>query len=190
MDAHFSNSFGFADERRYEVIEQHLFIDARRYFISEQVDANTPIKFDVVLSGRDGNGMNIPPYNYVTKVELKSLCFPKVKGETYVIIDIPEFSGRVHSNDNKGSHESFAILYFDNGSMDTGVAKPMKGKDFDDKVHFFNPPESTINKFTVSFKKFGGVPVSFNDLVADGETLDAGALLRNISMMFCFTIKK
>ena len=190
MDTYFSNNFGFNDERRYDMMEQHLFIDARRYFTPGDVTLTTPVKFDVIFSSSGNIGMNISPYNHVTKVELKALCFPKVKDESYVIVDIPEFSGRIHSNDNRASHESFAIVYFDNGSMETGVAKPMKGKDFDDKVHYFNPPDNTLNKFSVTFKKHGGDVVTFSDLVAEGQTLDVNTLLQHISMMFCFTIRK
>lgn len=137
--------------------KQHLLVDIRD-FQSQLI--NKQLSITVRLTD-----IGVPPYSVVQSVELKGINFPKLNGENYFVLDIPEFSGRVHSSDNKGSHNSFAVCYYDN--IPTFAMKPMKGKDFDEKKYIFNPPEKNFNKFTINFKKYGGDLITFSDFVVD-----------------------
>lgn len=57
----------------------------------------------------------------VTKVELKSICYPKVANEDYVVMSLDCLNGRVQSAGS--AHNKFAICYFDRSNMDQGTSK-------------------------------------------------------------------
>ena len=204
MEPYFSNNFA-PNPPAVKVYKQQLFIDARDY--AADISANGDnIDFEVkwsngkhtvrtrVQSGTDVHGnpryvdqvdnsaswndsLSIPPYDYVTQVELLGVMCPKVTDENYFIVDIKEFSGTLHSSDNQGSHEKFAIVYFDS------TEKPLKGKDFTQKVCEFNPPLQSLNKIHVQFQKYGGTVLNLqNDF---GATPD----LSKFSLLLEFTIK-
>jgi len=152
---------------------QHLLLDFRDFYYTDvdngkiyQVNNDLGFKLKVNL-----NELGFPAYKNVHSVELKAVSFPKMNNrEIYYILDIYEFNGRLHSSDNTGSHENFAIIYYDNSSQQAGHIKPMKGKDFDEKVYIFNPVES-LNTLNISFKKYGGHVIKPSDIDnTDGKT--------------------
>lgn len=174
MEPYFSQNFA-PEVQRIQYVKQQLFIDARDF--EHEISSKNKMEMTVNFSTSNTNSsLNIGPYNEVVQVELLGLCFPKVANENYVIIDIPELHGVLHSSDNIGSHDKFAIVYFDNAQMSPGETKPMKGKDFAPKICRLNPPIKSLNKFTIKFLTHGGSivgPVNLN----------------NVSLLFEFTIK-
>tara|TARA_B100001996_G_C18667215_1_gene595319 strand:- start:1137 stop:1661 length:525 start_codon:yes stop_codon:yes gene_type:complete len=169
---YFSNNYGYDVLPQPITKRQHLFIDARDYLTA----SNTDLSFVVNLQD-----IGMPDYEEVEEVELKSIMFPKIAGEEYYILDIPEFTGRVHSTDN-GSHDKFAVVYYDSSQTSAGDVKPMKGQDFDKKVHVFNPIKKRLSRFTVTFRKYGG------DIITNTD-IGSGDNYKKISMMFEFKIK-
>ncbi len=124
----------------------------------------------------------VPRYENVISVELKALTFPKIEGESYVVIDINEAAGKLDSTDNNGSNQTFGIAYFDGyetsdglTGMKTGDVKPIKGSDFLRKIAVFDPIK-TISKLHVNFKTYGGNIVT-KAMVANVE---------NVSMLLEF----
>jgi len=234
MEPYFSNNFA-PNPPPVQQYKQQLFIDFRDY-VNDIIKNDGNIEFEVLWSngrhttrkrtqqGTDiyGNptyvntvdnqavwydSLNIPPYEYVTQVELLGISCPTTydendKNENYFIVDIPEFDGVVHSSDNEGSHNKFAIVYFD--SVDNN--KPLKGKDFIQKICHFRPPLQSLNKIRIRFRKHKGVILnlkrnfedSLNDKRLDGESDDVYQTrleqlyvteLRKFSMLLEFTIK-
>ena len=188
---YFSQSY--EQRPKFQYTKQLMFIDARDY--TNEINEN--LEFTVVLSqpmyapNRDDwssviHSLNISPYEEVTQVELKAISFPKIADESYYILDIPEFSGRLHSSDNTGSHETFAIVYYNDTVV--GDATPAKGADFDEKIHVFNPPLKHLNKFRIRFKKHGGDIIKKTEFAADADAADAA--VKKITLLFEFTIKK
>ena len=175
---HFSQNFEL-ESHQHKYTQQVLFVDARDQL--QNANDNTKLSFDVVLSGSNNkDSLNLPPYEQVTRVELKAVCLPKIANEIYYILDIPEFSGRLHSTDNSGSHESFAVIYYPNTDS---IVSPSKGYDFDTKVHEFTPPLKSLSKFRVSFKKYGGSDITVADI--GGTTA-----LRYVNFLLEFTVKQ
>ena len=135
---------------------QHLLLDFRDF--QTQITQDLEIKVKL-------NDLGFPRYENIHSVELKGISFPKMNNdEIYYILDIYEFGGRLHSSDNVGSHEMFAIIYYDNSGQSAGHIKPMKGKDFDEKTYIFNPIEKSLNVLTISFKKYGGTVIKKTDI--------------------------
>lgn len=113
----------------------------------------------------------LPAYRNVTSVELMAVSFPKILGEEWVCLSIEELDDNLDSIDG-GSNGKFAIIYFDN--VPTGVAKPLKGRDFIQKVVTFDPPLSSLDKLTIRFLKHGNLPVTRADLAPLGTTNFSG----------------
>lgn len=204
---YFSNTYGYDVLPQSITKKQHLFIDARDYLVlgennkfqkiirnhysinTNEQGKHVSTTYEGDYSADTGNDdlsfeinlqdIGMPDYEQVEEVELKSIMFPKMAGEEYYILDIPEFSGRVHSTD-KGSHDKFAVVYYDSSQKSLGEVKPMKGYDFDTKVHVFNPIKKRLSRFTVTFRKYGG------DIITNSEI---GDKYEKISMMFEFKIK-
>uniref|UniRef100_A0A6C0F624 Uncharacterized protein n=1 Tax=viral metagenome TaxID=1070528 RepID=A0A6C0F624_9ZZZZ len=193
-----SQHFGYEDERQFKTYKQHLFIDFRD-FLSD-VTQNTEMTITVNLTSTitlynannnvtsKNKSLGIPPYEYVKTAELAAYSIPKLDDEMYIILDIPEFSTRLHSSDYDGSYDKFSILYFDNSTMNTGDIKPMKGANFDKKIYNFNPPDRLFNKFTITLRKHGGDIVKLSDFGATNDDT-ATSLMNKISFLFIFDIK-
>ena len=185
---HFSQNFEY-EPRQHTFKKQLLFVDARDYITPS--DPTTPLSFNVVLSASDSkSSLNIPSYEQVTQVELKAVCFPKIDDEIYYVIDIPEFSGRLHSSDNPGSHESFAIVYYQNDSENKGSVVPAKGSDFDQKLHLVNPPIKSLSKFSVTFRKHGGDILTVGDITVTNDQAGYGSAIKKVNLLFEFTVKQ
>lgn len=134
-------------------VNQILFIDSRDFTFE-----NT-LSYTISLTE-----LGISQYLHVEKMTLKSLSFPKMNNsENYIILDIDAGQRRLHSSDNTGSHDKFAIMYYDNNEMNVGSVKPMKGYDFDIKEVTFNPPLSKLDKINIKFKKYGGELITIED---------------------------
>lgn len=194
MDPYFSQNYA-PEHQGYRMYNQQLFLQARDFI--ENPDADTELKFTVYWSngqlnklGNNGNwnkSLNIPPYDYVTEAELLGVSFPKIDNEMYFIIDIPEFHSTLHSSDNKGSHEKFCIVYYDNSTLNKGEIKPIKGTDFSTKKSIFKPPLQTLNKITIMFKKHNGDILTMDDITPG---TDYQTMLNRISLLLNFKIKE
>jgi len=148
---------------------------------------------DTPLAGARNNVQNvqnvigIPPYEQVSKVELKGVSFPFVHnnnhqntptlntneeyrdngGDAFFAIDIPEFGGRVHSTTNK-LHDVFAIMYYDSTMpVAAGTIKPIRGVDFDRKTYTPKAPIKRLNKFKIRFLNSTGEVVKLGDFHND-----------------------
>lgn len=112
-------------------------------------------------------------YENVVSCELKSLIFPKIEEESYVIVDIPEFQDAhdVVNSTNSTMDHVFAIANFDGvdatnpaSGMQPGDRKPIRGIDFYRKIVNFNPPLASLHKLTCTFRKYGGNVVTKADV--------------------------
>ena len=165
-------------------IHQILMVDLRD-FKEQLVKSNGELRFNVSF-----NDMSFPGFENVESVELKAINFPKMdNSEMYYILDIEEFSRRLHTSDNRGSHDTFAIVYYDNSGQSAGHMKPAKGKDFDEKIYVFNPCEKNLSKLHINFKKYGGSVIQLTDI--DASESPATFLDKYpISLILDFTIIK
>jgi hypothetical protein len=127
-------------------------------------------------------------YEQVLSARLKTLVFPKILNETYVVIDIAEFSDALDSTDN-GSHRCFSVAFFDgvdnqlDPPMQPGDRKPIKSSDCHPQVKVFNPPLSTLSRLRVNFRKHGGQLVTKADVAnVEGVSmlLEVTTLNRNL----------
>lgn len=198
MEPYFSKNYA-PNPPAVQLYKQQFFIDVRDY-IDDIVANNGNLEFTVLWSNgrhtvrrnvpvdhsdlskgytseiikRDWNdSLSIPPYEHVTQVELLGISCPHIKDENYFILDIPEFEGVVHSSDNTGSHEKFAVIYFDSSE------KGLKGKDFIQKVYVFNPPLHSLNKIRVRFRKYGGKVLNLNNDFKDNLDLNYSKYNKN-----------
>lgn len=137
---------------------EYLFIDTRRD-IGNQVtfEHSTKMKFRIkfnetasVASGQLAHALTPGVvYKNIKSVELCGLSFSdnfvaNLSNHQYLIIDIEELSGRVHSN-SQFVHGTFAILYLED------LKAYHKGADFFDKIKTFNPPLSSLSSLNVRF---------------------------------------
>jgi hypothetical protein len=137
---------------------EYLFIDTRRD-IGNQVtfEDSTKMKFRIkfnetasVASGQLAHALTPGVvYKNIKSVELCGLSFSdnfvaNLSNHQYLIIDIEELSGRVHSN-SQFVHGTFAILYLED------LKAYHKGADFFDKIKTFNPPLSSLSSLNVRF---------------------------------------
>jgi hypothetical protein len=167
--------------------KKHLFVDARD-FASTMTDK---LEFNIFFSKTNQLSLTFPPFEKVKQAELKAISFPKMNNDDiYFIFDVYELNGRLNSSDNNGSHDSFAVIYYDNSAMPAGTIRPMKGKDFDEKVVTFDPVEHSLGRLSVKFKKYGGEIISISDI--DPSINDMNAFLEkyNISFMIEFTCQR
>ena len=169
-------------------------------------------------SNSNNNVLNIPPYELVSKVELKAISFPflnsfniaNVEGsdianddvDTKLItnnshsffgLDIPEFNGRIHSTNNN-LHDIFAIIYYDSTEHQPGFIKPIRGSDFETKIYKPVTPINRLNKFTVKFLNSNGEQIKLKDISDDSSSdeihlRESIKVLYQISLLFEFTIK-
>tara|TARA_B110000977_G_scaffold178745_1_gene236678 strand:- start:2666 stop:3298 length:633 start_codon:yes stop_codon:yes gene_type:complete len=210
MEPYFSQNYAPMNVPHH-MKKQQLFIDARDY-LSDIVSNNNKLQFTVMMSNgkhtvkkQVPNGYNqygnpiyknvidtsatwsdslsIPPYDYVSEVEILGISLPKIEDEIYFIVEIPEFDNVLDSSDNRGSHDSFAVVYYDSTIQEIGSAKPMKGKDFSRKVCKFNPPIQSLNRFTIQFKKYGGNIITLENIGGQDN-------LKYCNLLLEFTIKE
>ena len=138
---------------------EYLFIDTRQTDIGNPVtfedDAKMKfrIKFNETASVDSGQLAHaLSPgvvYKNIKSVELCGLSFSddlatSLSSHQYLVIDIEELSGRVHSN-SQFAHGTFAILYLED------LKAYHKGADFFDKIKTFNPPLSSLSSLNVRF---------------------------------------
>lgn len=132
--------------KRREVIK-HVFVDSR------DIDTTSPFEYTI----------HMEVLKNVMSVELKAISFPKVNGEDYFIFDVDELKNRISSNDNQGSHRTFAICYFLDSSNIPGTKNIINGADFDVKMKQFDTLDS-LSKLTIKFKKHGGALIQAIDV--------------------------
>lgn len=99
----------------------------------------------------------------VETIELKSLAFPKIANETYVIMDIEQLRDDRLISTNTTVVHGFAVMYFDASTLPTGDIKPMKGMDFWQRDIVFRPIVPKLTTLSVTFKKPDGNIVSAAD---------------------------
>ena len=186
---------------------QSFFIDIRDF--ADQIESKDgDLEFTVNWSNsklhkmHDQNNtysasMNLAPYDYVTKVELLGISFPKIANEAYFILSIDELENNIDSSDNGGSRDSFAVIYYDSQTLPTGSVKPLKGKDFSPKVYEFKTHKDNFNKMRIRFKKYGGEIINIkqhfdseNANFSNVDEVKQWFTLHPISLLFEFTIKE
>jgi len=139
---------------------EYLFIDTRQTTdIGNQVtfENDTEMKFRIkfnetasVASGQLAHALTPGVvYKNIKSVELCGLSFSSsfienLSTQQYIVIDIEELSGRVHSN-SQVAHGTFAILYLED------LKAYHKGADFFEKIKTFNPPLSSLSSLNVRF---------------------------------------
>lgn len=159
-----------------QVIVKRLFIDNRDRYDP----ANTsPFDFKIYFGNDLGRSVGISGYENVTSVELKAVSFPKVVNERYIVVSIDELNDNMLDASNSGTHNAFAIVYFDSDLLPTGTVKPFKGTDFYQKQLLFRPPLAKLNNLSIKFLKHPGNVISTSD--TNNET--------HISMMLEITTK-
>ena len=139
---------------------EYLFIDTRQTDIGNQVtfEDNAKMKFRIkfnetahAASGQLAHALTPGVvYKNIKSVELCGLSFSKEYmsdvsqnlNYEYLVIDIEELSGRVHSN-SQFVHGTFAILYLED------LKAYHKGADFFEKIKTFNPPLSSLSSLNV-----------------------------------------
>lgn len=137
---------------------EYLFIDTRQTTdIGNKVtfEDSTKMKFRIkfnetasVVSGQLAHALSPGVvYKNIKSVELCGLSFSNnlitsLSDIQYLVIDIEELSGRVHSN-SQFVHGTFAILYLED------LKAYHKGADFFEKIKTFNPPLSSLSSLNV-----------------------------------------
>ena len=129
-----------------------LLVDSR-----DAQPGGTPFDFVVLLDGPLG----APRYSNVVSVELKALNFPKIEGEQYVIMEIAQLNQDQLSISDAGLNNMFAVAFFETPL--TGDVKPLKGRDYYDKVLEVAPPIE-LERLNVKFRKHGGQTVQASDV--------------------------
>lgn len=148
---HFSNVYYPPPEGQNSThVKNVFFVDSRDIQAKDKIsDFEYSIVFDTTFKN-------------VHSIELKGISFPKIANENYVILDIDECKDRLGSIGGSAADRTFSIVYFDNVS--TGVIRPMRGADFDQKKYKFNPVASKLGKIQIKFKKQDGSVVTQNDV--------------------------
>lgn len=219
MQPYFSQNFHSEKQHEPSTYKKQVFIDFRDFIdtsLSPTLDIDAPIEFEVYWHGNnrtfgysnslDCNGnpiidkssgqsltqsLNIPPYDYVKQVELLGISFPKIENEMYFIVDIPEFDGVLHAS-HANAHEKFAIVYYDDSTIEKGTIQALRGTDFVRKICTFNPPLNNFSKFKIRFLTRDG-PITYRYLDTSGNPMNANenikAKLRQCSLLLEFTIK-
>jgi len=158
----------------------NLFIDSRdrspTFNASNVPDASnsSPFNYSIYVNSsaqgyQDASGTAIAKsigaetFRNVVSVELKASSFPKVNFENYVVLDCDEINNLVINTDD-GCDRMFAVLYFDSDSLTPGQVKPMRGGDFGSKIKTFDPPLSSLSRFTIKFRRYGGDLVVVDDV--------------------------
>lgn len=128
------------------IIEHTLFIDSRDAHISK-----SNVDFSILLNGENTYPGEI--YKNVVSVEMTAVSF--VNGNTlstgdehYFVLDIDELRNRIRSN-TKNGNRAFATIYYDPSK--TGL-QLIKGHDFDVKTMVFNPPLSSLSRFSFQIR--------------------------------------
>lgn len=134
------------------VVVHTLVVDSRNHA------SGSPFKFTVDLAAT-----GVGRYEHVLAVELKSLLFPKIANEPYVVMHVDEFERTVASTD-AGTHGAFAVVPFDRSAVATGDLCMIKAGDHYPKVKWFKPALSSLGRFTVRFARHGGQTVSAGDV--------------------------
>lgn len=131
-----------------------------RVFIDNRDVANvttSPFEFNVYIADpfRDTSIGNVP-LKRVETVELKSLAFPKIANEDYVIVDIQQLSDDRMISTNDAANRSFAVMYFDSSDLLPGAIKPMRGLDHWQKDLLFNPVLPSVSTLSIAFRTRDG----------------------------------
>jgi len=143
-----------------QTVVRRLFIDNRDRYDA----ANTsPFDFKIYLGNDPNRSVGISGYENVVSIELKAVTFPKIANERYVIMSIDELNDNVLEATNSGTHNAFAIVYFDSDLLAPGTVKPFKGSDFYLKQLLFRPPLAKLNTLSFKFLKHPGALVTTSD---------------------------
>ena len=143
-----------------QTVVRRLFIDNR-----DRYDAThtSPFDFKIYLGNDPDRSVGISGYENVVSVELKAVSFPKIANERYVIMSVDELNDNMLEATNSGTHNAFAIIYFDSDVLATGAVRPFKGSDFYQKQLLFRPPLAKLNTLSFKFLKHPGNVVTTSD---------------------------
>lgn len=85
-------------------------------------------------------------FREVTSVELHAIRFVGPMNEDYVVVDVNELNNNTFSN-VPWANRTFAVIHT---THDTFAHKTVKF-DFHDKVKYFNPPTTSLNRLSFRF---------------------------------------
>lgn len=166
MNPHFSNNYfpSNSGQTPKQEIKRLLFIDCR-----DRQPGMSPFDYTIYFEDKvsvlgDGTksvrrGIGVEPYRNIVKMELKHIDFPKINGENYFVLDIPEIHDYIDSTDNGGSHRSSGIVFFDKSEMESNVLRTS----YESHVFSFSPHLSVLSQMTIRFRKYGGNLITVND---------------------------
>lgn len=133
--------------------EHFLFLDSLYRSHGSNVDYIST--FNGVNTNTNSNmSISCGEFKNVSSIELKALSIANIVNEPYIILDIKELNGRMHSNVPLAD-QAFAIIYFDRVEG-TSFTKPIRGTDMDTKIVKFNPPLASLNRLTIKFLNSNG----------------------------------
>ena len=115
-------------------------------------------------------------------VELKSLVFPKVAGQSWVGLDIRQVTNGsvLHTS----TYSPFATVFFSQPNATPGTLEIVKGSDYVRNQGGISPPLRSLTRLDCSFTKQGGAPVTSADTggVTDFQfVLDLGGRVVGVS---------
>lgn len=104
--------------------------------------------------------LDIPVLRQVTRMEIKSVLFPKVRDEAYVLLRFNDlWPSSLHtSHTSTGTQDCTTAVFFDNGSMVPGAYKVVKGSDLAIREIVFDTTQcvGVIYQFDVEIRKHDG----------------------------------
>ena len=153
---HFSVHYEHPPPKDARLVKHRVLIDNRDRF---DVANTSPFDFRV-----NAAQTGISRFENVVSVELKAVAFPKIANENYVVIDSFELNDHIEAT-NAAAHRAYNIAYFDSDTLATGSVKTIKAKDMAfDVEKVFTPPLAQLDRFSFTFKKYGGAVVALADV--------------------------
>lgn len=116
----------------------------------------------------DLNETEVGTLQNVTQVEILALSYPRIQGEDYVVMNMPELGSNIYTS-TKGMYHVSDVFFFDNYNLPAGQIKPIKGQDFVKKVHTLTPAIPQLTRLSFQFKKHEG-DISLYDFNASNVT--------------------
>lgn len=138
------------------VTTTHLHVDNRDRQTSFDAQRGNSAPFNFVVKFA-------PIYN-VTGISLRAVSCPKPLSESYIVLDIAQFTNQLQSTDSSND-QKFSVIYFDQFEPSTEV-KPVKSDLISCSSVAFDPP-TTLARLDVTLRTHGG---SIMTPVANGST--------------------
>ena len=155
---YFSTHFvppGRVDDLPARLVRHRLLLDNR-----DRTDAANTSPFDFRI---DFKTVGLSRIENVVSAELTALSFPKISGETYVIIDSFELNDHIDSS-AVPAQRAYNVALFEGDNLLPGNVKTLRHSDMAfGGVKAFNPPLSQLDRISLQFKKYNGNVVTLSD---------------------------